>query len=458
MSQQNTSGGRIPPHNLDAEKSILGAVILSVYAATHAMENIQPEDFYSGAHARIFESMIQLAAKGQPIDLITLSDRLETDGALEAVGGPSYISELSEFVPTASNINQYTKIVKSDSTLRQLIRAAGEISDECYADTLEVHEILARAEKRIFDISQKENKKSFIHIQQGVDETLKNVEERFANPNAVTGLKTGFPTLDNRTTGFQEAQLILVASRPSMGKTALMLNFAQQVAFFNEGACIAIFSLEMPYEHLVERMMSSTGDIPLQNIRTGRLSDKNWDSLNEAADKLGVCDIFIDDTAGATVMEMMSKCRRLKIEHGLSMVVIDYLQLISSAGINTRSSRQQEVSEITRALKLMARELNIPVILGSQLSRAPEQRDNHHPLLSDLRESGAIEQDADIVMFIYRADYYAKKDAHKEGGLPEITNIAEIMIAKQRNGPTGTIELTWDAENTSFRDITTVYD
>ncbi|MCK5128604.1 MAG: replicative DNA helicase [Clostridiales bacterium] len=454
MSQQNIAGGRIPPHNLDAEKSLLGAMILSQKAASQGIERLNSEDFYLGAHARIFESMIELAAKGNSIDLITLSDRLETDGALEAVGGPSYVAELSQFVPTASNMQQYINIVKSDSTLRRLIEASGEITDECYEDTLELSQILAGAEKRIFDISQKENKRSFVNMKQGVSETLKTIEERYANPSAVTGLKSGFPTMDKRLTGFQPGQLILIAARPSMGKTALMLDIAQQTARLNDDAKIAVFQLEMPYEHLIERMISGIGSIPLQNIRTGRLTDKNWDTLNETADTLSDCKIFIDDSSGVTVMEMLSKCRRLKIEHGLSLVIIDYLQLMSSVGKRQSESRQQEVSSITRALKLMARELEVPVILGSQLSRAPEQRVDHHPMLSDLRESGAIEQDADIVMFIYRDDYYKQK----EGRTDEITNIAEIMIAKQRNGPTGTVELSWDAENASFRDITTVYD
>lgn len=453
MSQQNSQGGRIPPHNLDAEKSILGAMVLSQNAASHAMERLKPNDFYQGAHARIFESMISLASKGQPIDLITLSDRLETDGVLQAVGGPAYIAELSQFVPTASNIAQYVEIVKSDSTLRQLIQAAGEITDECYADTMELSQILTSAEKRIFDISQKENKKSFIHVEQGVDKTLKDIEERYANPSSITGLKSGFPTLDNRLTGFHPAQLILIAARPSMGKTALMLNITQQAAMLNENCNIAIFQLEMPYEHLIERMMSSLGRIPMQNIRTGRLSDKDWDSLSEASDKLGSCDIFIDDTPSVSVMEILSKCRRLKIEHGLSMVIIDYLQLIASSSKKS-DSRQQEVSEMSRMLKLMARELDVPVIVGSQLSRAPEQRADHRPMLSDLRESGAIEQDADVVMFLYRDDYYKIK----EGNAAEITNIAEVIVAKQRNGPTGVVELTWDGENATFRDVTTAYD
>ena len=455
MSEQNVTGGRIPPHNIDAEKSVLGAMILSARAASHAFEQLKSEDFYLGAHVRIFESMIRLSSAGSPIDMITLSDRLETDGALEAVGGPSYIAELSEFVPTSSNIYQYAQIVKDDAALRRLIEAASDISNECYEATLEVPQILARAEKRIFDISQKENKKSFVHARQGVEETLKQIEERYANPSAVTGLKSGFPSLDQTLTGFQSGQLVLIAARPSMGKTSLMLDIASNAARLNENAKIAFFQLEMPYEHLIERIISATGRIPLQNIRTGRLNDRNWDSLNTAADELSECDLFFDDTAGVTVMEMLSKCRRLKIEHGLSMVVIDYLQLIASAGISNRGdSRQQEVSEMTRALKLMARELDVPVILGSQLSRAPEQRVDHRPMLSDLRESGAIEQDADIVMFIYRDDYYKLK----EGNAAEITNIAEIIIAKQRNGPTGTVELTWDGENATFRDVTTQYD
>ncbi len=456
MSGERSSQGRVPPHSLDAEKSVLGAVLLSPSSGAIAMQRLIAEDFYLGAHGRIFEAMIALSYASKPVDLVTLSHRLEVDGVLEAVGGYAYLAELSEFVPTAGNIALYAQIVKSYSTLRKLIGACGTITQDCFDANKEAGDILADAEKAIFNISQTENAQSFVHIKKGVNDSLDIIEERFNNPGAVTGLKSGFPSLDNKTTGMHPGELILVAGRPAMGKSTFGLNIAQQAAFENPGCNVAIFSLEMPYEQISERYLSSVSGILYQNIRTGRMEMSDWDKLGTAADKLGGCGIYIDDTPGITVMEMLSKCRRLKMEHGLSLIVIDYLQLISSAGSKSRDSRQQEISEITRAMKIMAMELGLPIILLSQLSRAVEQRQDKRPILSDLRESGAIEQDADVVIFIYRDDYYKQEEAKVDPSV--ITNEAEIIIRKQRNGPTGTVRLTFDGSCVRFRDIEDRYD
>jgi len=448
---------RVPPHNIDAEKSVLGAMMISKRAGAIAMENLRAADFYFGAHARIFETMAQLYNSAMPIDLVTLSDSLEKAGVLDAVGGYSYLADISTFVPTAANVGQYAKIVRNNSLLRQLIDASGKIAQECFEASRDVEDIIASAEKAIFDISQQGMAHSFVHIKDSVIEVLGEIEKRFNEPGLVTGLRVGFPTLDDKLTGLHGGELVLLASRPGMGKTAIALNMAQQAARFNgDNTIIAYFSLEMPYSQLVERMLSTVGEIELANLRSGRMSGDDWDKLSDAADKLGGTDIYIDDTPGITVMEMTSKCRRLKIEHGLSMVVIDYLQLISSAGGGRRDSRQQEISEITRYLKVMAMELGVPVLLLSQLSRAPEQRQSHRPVLSDLRESGSIEQDADIVMFIYRQDYYRQEDGAADPGAA--TNEAEIIVAKHRNGSTGTINMVWDGQRVCFREVSYQYE
>ena len=446
---------RVPPHNLDAEKSVLGAMMLSKRAGAAAMENLTPADFYFGAHARIFEAMETLFNAAKPIDLVTLSDRLEKDGVLEAVGGYAYVADISGFVPTPANVEQYIKIVKGHSLLRRMIDASGTISQDCFEASRETDEILSAAEKAVFDVSQQGMSRSFVHIRDSVNTVLAEIEQKYHEPRAVTGLRTGFPSLDNKLTGLHGGELVLLASRPGVGKTALALNIAQQAARFNgDGTVVAYFSLEMPYTQLVERMLSTVGGIDLGNIRSGRLSNDDWDNISNAADELGRCDIYIDDSSAITVMEMLSKCRRLRIERGLSLIVVDYLQLISSAGTGRRESRQQEITEITRYLKVLAMELDVPVLLISQLSRATEQRQSHRPILSDLRESGSIEQDADVVLFIFRQDYYAQEGTQQDPSA--VANEAEIIVSKHRNGSTGSIKMLWDGAKVRF--IETPYD
>ena len=444
--------GRVPPNSLQAEKSVLGAMMLSRDAVAAAMEHLTSEDFYYEINRRIFEAMVHLVRHSQPVDFVTLTDQLEKAGTLEALGGYDYVTEINGFVPSAANVEEYIRIVADRSTLRRLIAAATGILEESFAASKEVDVILGQAENAIFSIAQSKRRTSFISIQDALDELLDKVQEMSENPEPVTGLKSGFTLLDQWTTGFKPSELILIAARPAMGKTAFELNIAQQAARVNPDSCIALFSLEMPYEQLVSRLVSSVGNLPLQNLRTGRLGDPDWTRLDNASATLYDTQIYIDDTPGVTVLEMRSKCQRLKMEHGLSLVCIDYLQLITGSGGNGRGSesRQQEVSEITRSLKLMARELDVPILLLSQLSRAPERRENHRPMLADLRDSGAIEQDADMVIFLYRESYYAMEKQDVDPS--EITNEAEVIIAKNRNGPTGTVKLIWDAANASFRD------
>ncbi|NLG36738.1 MAG: replicative DNA helicase [Clostridiales bacterium] len=445
--------GRVPPHNLNAERSVLGAMMLETEAVARAVERLHPEDFYYQNNARIFAAMAGLFGKGQPVDFVTLTDALEKEGVMEAVGGYDYISSISTFLPSAAHVGEYIKIVEDRSVLRRLIRVMAELTEDCYAASKDVEQILQEAEKAIFGLSQSKHTRGLVSIQEAIDQVLDQIQVLSEEGSAVTGLKS-FNALDNWLAGLHPSELILVAARPSMGKTALELNIARQVALRNDGATIALFSLEMPCDQIAARMLSDVGPLPLANIRTGQIDD--FSKLWEAAAKLGRSSIYIDDTPGISVMEIRSKCRRLKLEKGLSLVGIDYLQLISGAGSGRSENRQQEVSEITRALKIMARELNVPVLLLSQLSRAPERRDNHRPMLADLRESGAIEQDADVVMFLYREAYYADE---KQGvDAAQLSNIAEVKIAKNRNGPTGTVKLTWDAATASYRDMDTRYE
>lgn len=452
MSEQGLPG-RVPPHSLNAEKSVLGAMMLDGEAVARALERLNPTDFYFEANNRIFAAMGRLFSQGRPVDFVTLTDLLEQEGLLEAVGGYDYITQINTFVPSAAHVGEYIQIVEDRSMLRRLIHAAAKITEDCYNASRDVSEILSDAEKAIFSISQSKHRGGFVPIHQALDELLEKVQRLAEEGETVTGVRTGFPTLDNWLTGLQPADLILLAARPGMGKSAFEINIAQQAAWYNPGATVALFSLEMPYEHIAARMLSSVGRIPLQDIRTGRISD--FDKLWAASAKLGESSIYIDDTPGITVMEIRSKCRRLKLEKGLTLVGIDYLQLISSASSRAGENRQQEISEITRALKLMARELNVPVLLLSQLSRAAEKRESHRPMLSDLRESGAIEQDADIVIFLYREAYYA--DEKTEVDAAQLSNVAEVKIAKNRNGPTGTLKLMWDAPTASFREVETRY-
>lgn len=450
MSDAKISSGRIPPHNINAEKSVLGAMMLSPVAVASATEALRDSDFYLLAHQKIFSSMYSLHGSAKNIDMITVSDELDMLGVLESVGGYQYLTDLSDFVPVISNINEYIGIVRNDSLLRQMIDISGRITEDCFNDEKETFNIISGAEKMIFDLSQSEDKKKFVHVKQTANEVIKNVEFRYSNPDAITGIRTGFASLDALLTGLHGGELVLIAARPGMGKSAFALNIAQQAAAL-DGSKAAVFTLEMPREQLVERLMSSLGKLELTKIKTGSLNDADWDKISEAADELGDCDIYIDDTSGINIPEIFSKCRRLKAEFGLDIVVIDYLQLLSSFG--RKESRLQEISEMTRMLKVMSMDLDVPVMLLSQLSRAPELRQNHRPILSDLRESGSIEQDADVVIFLYRDDYYMQEGQDIQPDA--VANEAEIIIAKHRSGPTGTIKLTWHGDTVRFVDVDT---
>lgn len=434
--------GRIPPHNIDAEQSVLGAMILDKDAVISATEIIVGEDFYKGAHREIFEAIIALSNRNEPVDLVTLSEELTQRQTLEAIGGIIYLTSLSSAVPTTTNVKYYAKIVEEKSILRRLIKASSDILDKGYQAEEDVNHILDLAEKNIFDISQKRSHEGFAPIKDVLMESFHKIEELYQNKGGITGITTGFIDIDRKTSGLQRSDLILIAARPSMGKTAFSLNVAQNAAI-KGNVSVAIFSLEMSKEQLVQRMLSAESHIEIQKIRTGTLNEDEWPRLAKAMAPLAQAKIYIDDTPAITVMEMKAKCRRLKMEQGLDMILIDYLQLMSGDG--KTESRQQEISSISRALKSLAREMDCPVVALSQLSRAPELRADHRPILSDLRESGAIEQDADIVMFLYRDEYY-HPDSEKK-------NIGEVIIAKQRNGATGTVELAWLGQFTKFANL-----
>ncbi|WP_053955070.1 replicative DNA helicase [Inediibacterium massiliense] len=434
--------GKIPPHNIDAEQSVLGSMILDRDAIIETSEIIKEEDFYKQAHKEIFDAILSLYNRDEPVDLVTLSEELTQRQTLENIGGITYLTSLSSAVPTTTNVKYYAKIVEEKSILRKLIKASSEIIEKGYQGEEEVNSILDLAEKSIFDISQNKSREGFAPIKEVLLESFDKIEQLYQNKGGITGLTTGFTDIDRKTSGLQRSDLILVAARPSMGKTAFSLNVAQNAAIKGE-ASVAVFSLEMSKEQLVQRMLSAESHIEIQKIRTGTLNEDEWPRLAKAMGPLAQAKIFIDDTPGITVMEMKAKCRRLKIEQGLDMVLIDYLQLMSGDGKN--ESRQQEISTISRSLKGLAREMDCPVVALSQLSRAPEMRADHRPILSDLRESGAIEQDADIVMFLYRDEYY-HPDSDKK-------NIGEVIIAKQRNGSTGTVELAWLGQFTKFANL-----
>lgn len=432
---------RIPPHNDEAEKSVLGSVILDKDALIEAVEILKPDDFYSEMHKEIYSAVLELYKKNEPVDILTLAEELKKRKSLEIVGGRAYLALLSAAAPTTANVGQYAKIVEEKAVLRRLIQASSEIMEKSYQDKEDSNEVLDFAEQSIFDISQKKHRKGFASIKTVLWENLSKIDEISKNPGNMTGITTGFIDLDKKTSGLQKSDLIVLAARPSMGKTALALNIAQRTAIKSR-AKVAIFSLEMSKEQLVQRMLSMEAKVEIQRIRTGDLDSGHWEKIHIALDSLSKTDIYIDDTPGISVLEMKNKCRRLKAEKGLDCIVIDYLQLMNVEG--KVESRQQEISMISRSLKQLAREIDCPVIVLSQLSRAPDARSDHRPMLSDLRESGAIEQDADIVMFLYRDEYY-NPDTEKR-------NICEVIIAKQRNGPTGTVELAWLGQYTKFAD------
>ena len=432
---------RIPPHSVESEQSILGSILLDKDAIITVTETIKPDDFYKEAHKIIYECMITLSNKGEPIDLITLTEELRKQGHLNDIGGISYITSLSTIVPTTSNVKYYADIVKEKSVLRKLIKASNEIINLGYSGATKIEDVLEQAEKSIFDISQEKTSDDFKSINLVLMDAYDMIEKLYTNKSDVTGITTGFKDLNKKINGLQRTDLILIAARPAMGKTAFSLNLVQNAALKGD-ASVAVFSLEMSKEQLVQRMLSSQSSVELKKIKTGTLNDNDWPRIIDAMAVLSDAKIHIDDTPGIKISELRSKCRKLKIEKGLDLVLIDYLQLMEGEGNN--ESRQQEISKISRSLKLLAKELNCPVVALSQLSRAPEQRADHRPMLSDLRESGAIEQDADIVMFLYRDEYY-----HADS---ESKNIGEVIIAKNRHGETGSVELVWLGEVQRFGD------
>lgn len=433
---------RILPHSVEAEQAVIGSMIMDRDAIMVASEIVGSDDFYNRQYGILFETMVELNDKGCPVDLVTLQDKLKEKDVPPEVSSLEFVRELLGMVTTSANIRYYANIVAEKSTLRRLIKLNEEIANTCYVGKESLENILEDTEKRVFQLVQKRNTEDFTPIRQVVMNAMDRIEAASRQKGAVTGIATGFLDLDYRTAGLQPSDLILIAARPSMGKTAFVLNIAQHIAF-KLNLTVAIFSLEMSKEQLVNRLFSLQSSVDAQNLRTGQLNDEEWEKLIEGAGVIGRSNLFIDDTPGISVAELRTKCRKLKLEHNLSIVIIDYLQLMSGSGRS--DSRQQEISDISRALKGLARELNVPVVALSQLSRAVEQRPDHRPMMSDLRESGAIEQDADVVMFIYRDDYY-NHDTEKK-------DIAEIIIGKQRNGPIGTVELVWLPRYTRFANM-----
>ena len=430
---------RILPHSPEAEQSVIGSMIMSRDAIVEASEIITGADFYQQQYGMVFEAMIELHDEGKAVDLITLQERLKEKDLPPEISSMEFVRDLLSAVPTSANVKYYAEIVAEKSMLRKLIKTTEEITNACYLGKEKTQDILEVTEKKIFDLVQNRGSEEFVPIRQVVLNAIEKIEKASRSQGSVTGIPTGFIDLDYKMSGFQPSDLILVAARPSMGKTAFVLNIAQYMAFHND-VTAAIFSLEMSKEQLVNRLLALESKVDSQNIRTGNLEDEEWAKLIEGANIIGKSNLIIDDKPGISISELRSKCRKYKMEHNLGIIFIDYLHLMTGSGRS--ESRQQEISEISRSLKALARELNVPVVALSQLSRAVEQRPDHRPMLSDLRESGAIEQDADVVMFIYRDDYYNKDSENK--------NIAEIIIAKQRNGPIGTVNLVWLPNYTKF--------
>ena len=424
---------RVLPHSAEAEQSVIGSMLMDRDAIT-------PDEFYQHQYGVMFEAMVELFNEGKPVDLVTLQDRLKEKDVPPEVSSLEFVRDIITTVPTSANVRSYANIVHEKAVLRKLIKINEQIANTCYAGKEKLEDILAQTEKSIFDLLQSRAGGDFVPIRQVALNVLEKIEVASRNPGSVTGIPTGFIDLDYKTSGMQPSDFILIAARPSMGKTAFVLNLVDYVAVRNHMPCM-IFSLEMSKEQLVNRMLSMESNVDSQKLRTGSLTDADWDAVVEGIGIIGGSKLIIDDTPGISITELRSKCRKMKLEYGLSMVIIDYLQLMSGSG-KSGDNRQQEISEISRSLKALARELNAPVVALSQLSRACETRQDHRPMLSDLRESGAIEQDADVVMFLYRDDYY-NKDTDKP-------NVAEVIIAKQRNGPIGTIELLWRPEYTKF--------
>lgn len=442
----------VPPQDIEAEQAVLGAIFLDADALVEAMAVIEPQDFYRRAHQIVFRSMIALNDRNENIDIITLKSQIESENTLEDVGGISYLTELSQVTPTASGVAHYAKIVKDKSTLRELIQAATKIVKEGYSQEGSVEEIVEAAEKGILNVSEKRNSTGFQAISDVLNSTMENIDRLSQQNEEITGLPTGYPELDKMTAGLQPEELIILAARPAVGKTAFALNIAQNIGTRTDRS-VAIFSLEMGAESLVNRMLCAEGTIEAGHLRTGQLTEEEWHHLIMAMGSLSRTSIFIDDTPGIKVSEIRARCRRLAQEKGnLGLILIDYLQLIEGSG---RESRQQEVSEISRQLKKLAKELKVPVIALSQLSRSVEQRQDKRPVLSDIRESGSIEQDADIVAFLYREDYYQRQGTEEDKNEEEqaVDDVIEVIIEKNRSGARGTVELLFKKEYNKFASI-----
>lgn len=434
---------RILPHSIEAEQSVIGSMLMDRDAIIAASEIVTAGDFYQHQYGVMFEAMLELFNENLPVDLITLQNRLKEKDVPPEVSSLEFVRDIITTVPTSANVKSYAKIVRDKAVLRRLIKINEDIANTCYAGKEPLENILASTEKTIFDLLQNRNSGDFVPIRQVAMNVLEKIEEASKNQGTVTGIPTGFIDLDYKTSGLQPSDFVLIAARPSMGKTAFVLNLVDHIAV-KKGLPAMVFSLEMSKEQLVNRMLAMESNVDSQKLRTGTLSDSDWDAVVEGIGVIGNSKLIIDDTPGISIMELRSRCRKMKLEYGLSIVIIDYLQLMSGSG-KGGDNRQQEISEISRSLKALARELSAPVIALSQLSRACETRQDHRPMLSDLRESGAIEQDADVVMFLYRDDYY-----NKDTDMP---NIAEVIIAKQRNGPIGTVNLVWRPEYTKFANM-----
>ena len=431
---------RVLPHSVEAEQSVIGSMLMDRDAIIAASEIVVADDFYQRQYGVMFETMVELFNEGKPVDLVTLQDRLKEKDVPPKVCSLDFVRDILATVPTSANVRSYATIVHEKAVMRRFIKINEEIANSCYAGKDNLETILAETEKNVFGLLQSRNSGEFVPIRQVALNVLDKIEQATRSKSTVTGIPTGFIDLDYRTSGLQPSDLILIAARPSMGKTAFVLNIADYIGVRRQKTCL-IFSLEMSKEQLVNRMLAMESNVDSQKLRTGTLTDADWDAVVEGIGTIGNSKLIIDDTPGISIMELRSKCRKVKLEHGLDLVMIDYLQLMTGSG-KSGDNRQQEISEISRSLKALAREINAPVIALSQLSRACETRTDHRPMLSDLRESGAIEQDADVVMFLYRDDYYNKDT--------DTPNVAEVIIAKQRNGPIGTVTLGWKPELTRF--------
>ena len=436
--------GKIPPNDIEAEQAVIGSMLTDKDAVISAIEVLKEEDFYREDNKTIYEAILNLYNRSEPIDIITLKSELTSMGMFDKIGGLEYIVGLPDKVPTTANVEKYISIVKEKSELRRLIKAANEIIEEGYDPTENIDDIMNSAEKKIFNIMQDKDQKSYSPIKDVLIDTFTELEQLYNQKQHVTGVPTGFIDLDYRTAGLHNSDLILIAARPAMGKSAFALNIATNAAL-RANVPVILFSLEMSKEQMVNRILCSEALVDSNKVRTGKIDDDDWIKLADTMGDLSEAPIYIDDTPGISINEIRAKCRKLKLEKNIGLVVIDYLQLVQGSSKRASASREQEISEISRSLKILAKEINVPVIALSQLSRAPEQRPDHRPMLSDLRESGAIEQDADIVMFLYRDDYY-NEDSEDKGQ-------AEVIIAKHRSGSTGTVKLAWLGNYTKFGNL-----